>query len=198
MATSRTSQVSKVAPGLYESLPLPAGSRCIRALDVVRLSENAGHPLQYDLRIIDLDSEPSPSFTALSYAWGSQTLDSGVITCGSFTLPITQNCHCALQHLTEVFGRLTIWIDAICINQDDEDEKMRQILLMQDIYSRAETVYVWLGESNVSTDRAMGYLENAGYLKHFFLDDLEELLTRDWINRIWTFQEIVLASNPVI
>lgn len=278
MAASRISQDSKVAPRLYASLPLLAGSRCIRALDVVRLSENDSHPLQCDLRIIDLDSEPRPSFTALSYAWGAQTLDSSVITCGSFALPIPRNCHCALQHLTEVFGKLTIWIDAICINQDDEDEKMRQILLMQDIYSRAETVYVWLGEGNASTDRAIGYLENAGYLEHFFLhgdptkgrlsnpaiwaaawstytarwvgnsqlfpsmeqgtnphytrteegwasstqlslnrllqvfafparkatttkttaEDLEELLTRDWINRIWTFQEIVLASNPVI
>jgi hypothetical protein len=149
---------------------------------------------------------------------------------------------------------------------------------MHDIYSRAETVYVWLGKSNMSTDRAMGYLENAGYLENFFIHgdptkgqlknpaiwaaawsaystrwaynshlfpsmeqgntqrstrteerwanstqsilnrllrvfafplrkatntkvtakDLEELMTRDWINRIWTFQEIVLASNPVI
>jgi Heterokaryon incompatibility protein (HET) len=273
MVTSRTSQDSKVAPKLYASLPLLAGSRCIRVLDVVRLSENDSYPLQCDLRIIDLDSEPRPSFTALSYAWGAQTLDSSVITCGSFTLPITRNCHSALQQLTEVFGKLTIWIDAICINQDDEDEKMQQILLMQDIYSRAETVYIWLGEGNVSTDRAMGYLKNAGHLEHFFLhgdptkgrlsnpaiwaaawsaytarwvcnshlfpsmeqgkssqytrteeiwvslnrllrvfafpsrkatntkttaEDLEELLTRDWINRIWTFQEIVLAFNPVI
>jgi hypothetical protein len=69
-----------------------------------------------------------------------------------------------------VFGVLTIWVDAICINQDDEDEKMAQILLMKDIYSHAETVYIWLGLGSASTDRAIHYLMNTGFVRNIFVD----------------------------
>jgi hypothetical protein len=62
---------------------------------------------------------------------------------------------------------------------------MNQILLMGDIYSKAETMYVWLGEGNDATNRAMAYLETAGYLRFFFRDGkiVEDILRKP---RHWT------------
>jgi hypothetical protein len=153
---------------LYSNLPLSKGSRSIRILDVYSPSSSEdGGPILCDLRVCDLNSHICPSFTALSYVWGIKAAKSDFITCNSFTVEVTQNCHSALRHLREKFGRFTIWIDAICINQGDDDEKIEQIRLMGDIYSTARTVYVWLGEGNAATNATMAYFETGAYLKYF-------------------------------
>ncbi|KAK8245475.1 heterokaryon incompatibility protein-domain-containing protein [Phyllosticta capitalensis] len=51
-----------------------------------------------------------------------------------------------------------IWVDAICMNQDDEEEKKKQIPLMEEIYTWAECTYVWLGSGSVESDNAMRWL----------------------------------------
>ncbi|OCL08538.1 HET-domain-containing protein, partial [Glonium stellatum] len=101
--------------------------------------------IRCDLQVVDLASERCPPFAALTYVWGTKAAGTNFITCGASTLAIMQNCHSALEHLRKKLGEFTIWVDAICINQDDEGEKMMQIPLMGDIYSNAKTVYVWLG-----------------------------------------------------
>ncbi|KAH9204993.1 heterokaryon incompatibility, partial [Leptodontidium sp. 2 PMI_412] len=68
------------------------------------------------------------------------------IQCNDGTaIAITTNCRDALIALRKRYGRLTIWIDAICINQQDIEEKSKQIQLMEEIYSWSERVIVWLG-----------------------------------------------------
>jgi len=154
---------------LYTTLCLPYGSRSIRVMDIHGPSNSEdGGPLRCDLRVIDLDSECCPPFTALSYVWGIEIARSYSITCNSSILTVTANCHSALRHLRKKFSEFTIWIDAICINQGDDREKENQIQIMGDIYSAAETVFVWLGDGDMATDRAMDYLESTGYREHFF------------------------------
>jgi hypothetical protein len=155
---------------LYACLPLPRESKFIRVLDVYGPStlDGSDSPIRCDLRVIDLDSENHPPFAALSYVWGVEAAEGHFVTCGGFTLRVTPNCQSALRHLRDKLGKFTIWIDAICINQQDECEKMNQISLMGDVYSKAETMYVWLGEGNDATNRAMAYLATAGYLRFFF------------------------------
>ena len=51
----------------------------------------------------------------------------------------------ALRHLRQKYGRITIWTDALCINQMDNDEKSWQVPLMKSIYSEAKEVHAWLG-----------------------------------------------------
>lgn len=55
---------------------------------------------------------------------------------------------------------MTIWIDSICINQSDNIEKAGQIPLMGDIFSTAETVYIWLDEGNDQSVKAINYIKN--------------------------------------
>lgn len=146
---------------IYQTLPIPAGGKCIRLLDILSPDESQtnGGPLRAKMRLANLDCDPS--FTALSYVWGDQSLDNvdkTFIICGGYTLPVTANCHSALIHLRRQFQTFTIWVDAVSINQDNSGEKSQQIPLLGEIYSKARGVYVWLGEGNAATDRAMEYL----------------------------------------
>lgn len=149
---------------LYEPLPPPGPeSAYIRVLDLSRQSKDRSEPLSGTLRVVDL--RQSPKFAALSYVWGAYSSEPNTILCGDHEFPITKNCDDALRSLRALYGPITIWVDAICINQKDEEEKTNQIQLMQEIYTWAHTVYAWLGNGNEQTDRAMRCLKLASTLR---------------------------------
>lgn len=153
---------------LYDSFPLPLNSRCIRLLEVQPdlCSEETG-PIHANFHVVNLDEQPV--FSALSYVWGTDT-HLRTIVCASSVVKVTENCHSALQSLRKKLEKFTIWIDALCINQDDQAEKVQQIMLMERIYSGAKIVYIWLGEGNEQSDRAIAYLGRAGLLEYFSPD----------------------------
>ncbi|KAF2826116.1 hypothetical protein CC86DRAFT_276577, partial [Ophiobolus disseminans] len=107
--------------------------------------------------------DDQPHFTALSYVWGNDPPTHRCfqlfVECEGAKLQVTANCHSALRHLRKKLGKMTIWVDAVCINQFDLAEKSQQIPLMSNIFSRAEIVYVWLGQGTPGTDRAMRFFE---------------------------------------
>jgi hypothetical protein len=72
---------------------------------------------------------------------------------------ITENLECALQYLQHDAAPVTIWIDALCINQPDESEKAEQVTRMKEIYQMAEHVLVWLGPTKNSSDEEIDCLE---------------------------------------
>lgn len=165
----------RVAPGLssqlYDALPIPPGSRCIRLLDLypfpsssaTTLESNTDRPLTGRLRVFKLAE--SLRFIALSYVWGKPETGTPneriYCTDHGVSLDITKNCHAALRQLRSSAGSVMmplLWVDSICINQEDEEEKVGQISLMQDIYNLAQEVVVWLGDGNDKSDRAMEYL----------------------------------------
>ena len=92
--------------------------------------------------VVELDE--APDFEALSYTWGS-TSDPVDILCDSQVVSVTQNLHGALLRLRRPDQTRKVWIDALCINQNDLDERSHQVSFMKDIYSRAKHVMVWLG-----------------------------------------------------
>ncbi|KAF2747001.1 hypothetical protein M011DRAFT_403678 [Sporormia fimetaria CBS 119925] len=125
-------------------------------------SRHDGGLLCVQLSIIDLDAVHS--YSTLSYVWGKPNPSCGdtdipAVFCGEYIIPVTPNCHSALVHLRRMLGQFTIWtqptVDAICINQNDEQEKLQQIPLMDEIYSRAHATYVWLGEGDNDTGKTM-------------------------------------------
>ncbi|KAK8240956.1 heterokaryon incompatibility protein-domain-containing protein [Phyllosticta capitalensis] len=155
---------------LYTIHALPINeSRSIRVLDldaaprryIVGRSKEA--PLAAKLRVVSLAT--SPQFTALSYVWGTDSPDMNVdyITIdGSCRLKITPNCRKALTALRNKFGAITIWVDAICINQQDIEERSRQVQLMEEIYSWAKCTYVWMGSGDIRVHRAISCLNEQG------------------------------------
>jgi hypothetical protein len=85
------------------------------------------------------------SYEALSYVWGAHVGDCR-IDCEGETLFVTKNCEEALRRLRRPKKVRTLWVDSICINQSSNEEKSAQVDLMGEIYGRAKTVLVWLGE----------------------------------------------------
>ncbi|KAK7179105.1 HET-domain-containing protein [Paraphaeosphaeria sporulosa] len=86
-----------------------------------------------------------PQFDALSYEWGAQP-GSTEISCNAQLTFVTNNLHAALQSLRLPDKQRVLWVDALCINQADKEEKSHQIAMMQQIYSSATRVLIWLGK----------------------------------------------------
>jgi hypothetical protein len=72
---------------------------------------------------------------------------------------ITNNMECALRHLRYTESPRVLWVDAICINQQDIDEKSKQVAMIVRVYNAAQTVYAWLGEDNRPSDNVFEILE---------------------------------------
>jgi hypothetical protein len=104
---------------------------------------------------------------------------------------VTKNLHTALSHLRNFSLERIIWVDAICINQKNTEEKEQQIQLMAKIYNQATRVLVWLGEAADNSDQALEEIRAAGGKAENSLNDktiqsaVLALLRRDWFKRIW-------------
>ncbi|KAJ4289863.1 hypothetical protein N0V90_011196 [Kalmusia sp. IMI 367209] len=87
-------------------------------------------------------------FDALSYCWGDPKC-THIIVCNDIDLPINGNLYQALRALRNPGHQSRyLWVDAICINQDDEIEKSHQVFHMLQIYQLANKVIAWLGAAN--------------------------------------------------
>jgi len=160
------------------------------SVDSIRLLILHGAPSQdsaLSCSLYHTNFAESPHYEALSYEWGSPASTKPLQIKGArLWLLIGENLHEALVHLRVMEDR-TLWIDAICINQDDLAEKQYQVGLMDFIYHRAERVLVWLG-------RPMPDLiieDNDERLVHDM--NLEMFCTWSWNHtywsRVWIVQE---------
>ncbi|KAK8078538.1 HET-domain-containing protein [Apiospora saccharicola] len=101
------------------------------------------------------ESEGLP-YEALSYTWGGElTSDSPRILLNGVDFPITKNLFEALCSLRLGNQDRLMWVDALCINQDDHREKGHQVGQMRFVYRNAETVLIWLGPSSRNVDDLM-------------------------------------------
>lgn len=192
-------------------------------------------PLEFEvgyIRLLTLKPSPDPlaniectithdavgqaKYTALSYTWGDlQEKQSITLNCNVFT--VTKNLLVALQHLRSENESLTLWIDAICINQEDIDERTQQVKQMVEIYKNATQVFIWMGEEIENFDAAISLMNRCkqamdpgGFgiegLVHFAdskfrregWDALAKLLERPWFSRVWIIQEAVYGKDPIV
>lgn len=188
----------------YNYQPLSDGNE-IRLLAI--LPGRFGDPIKCTLSTVCLDDEPA--FEALSYTWGSMSKDSSLI-CDSKSLKVTSNLYEGLQRLRRRKSIRVIWVDAVCINQDDVEERNQQILYMARIYKQAKQVVVWLGVTSDENDlvpsstKKENWIINTGskswsskrsrqlpgsWLQHF---------NRPWFLRVWIIQEIVFAQKVTV
>ncbi|KAE8447185.1 hypothetical protein EG329_011016 [Mollisiaceae sp. DMI_Dod_QoI] len=106
-------------------------------------------PIQISLAEVRLEKDPA--YKALSYTWATEDGDnkrSSQVRCENARIWVTKNCELALRYLRREESNRVLWVDAICINQDDKKERGHQVGIMQNVYSRATEVLVWLGESS--------------------------------------------------
>ncbi|KAH9904095.1 ankyrin repeat-containing domain protein [Xylariomycetidae sp. FL2044] len=97
--------------------------------------------------------EDNPFFEALSYEW-REKVGTVPVQCDDKRLHVTPNCKAALERLRLKNGKRLLWIDAVCINQDDVDERNRQVAIMTGIYRKAAEVIMWIGEAGEHTGLA--------------------------------------------
>jgi hypothetical protein len=106
-------------------------------------------PMDLRLKVISLDLKPK--YEALSYTWGGSR-EKNTVSVNGFEMPITDNLFRALRRLRKKIFTRVIWIDAICINQANPEERSQQVAIMDRIYSTANSVEVWLGEVDVKAE----------------------------------------------
>jgi tetratricopeptide (TPR) repeat protein len=124
-----------------------------------------------------VDKASTNGYVALSYTWGSARPGDGLtadpickIFCDGKELYITQNLFDALSVLRMAPNTL-LWVDAICINQKDLDERSSQVALMGTIYSRAVYTIVWLGKPDVCSNVVHGLLQKITGTVNWLLEE---------------------------
>ena len=162
-------------------------------------------------------------YDAFSYAWNlagevnGQTLPQ--VLCNTTTLKLGLNLYQAIESLAKLKKvSRPIWIDYICIDQNNTKGKEWQIPLMGQYYSRAKMVWIWLGRSHGNSGDAMEAMSrlalklptlpvsqpvtNTWLLENglpqesdSLWDGIDYVYTREWFNRLWTLQEFVLAAQ---
>jgi len=190
-------------------------------------------PLQYDdeIRLVEIRpdpycsgaihceiihrrrSDPSLKYEALSYTWGGISKSKRIVINTSCEFSVTPNCYDALRRVRHLEGTRLIWIDAICINQEDNKERTRHVRAMGDIYEGASQVLVYLGEADADSKRLFEHISevcgrNDGELygsyddKSFRVPALVKtaraVLQRPWFSRIWVLQEVFHGMGNVI
>ncbi|CZT43758.1 uncharacterized protein RSE6_03840 [Rhynchosporium secalis] len=102
-----------------------------------------------------------PVYDALSYTWGDASLTTPILIDGSI-VEVTKNLEAALRHLRLKDRTLTLWVDAVCINQQNDMEKSEQLEHMRPIYAQAIPVVAWLGPAADDSDIAMQWIDDFG------------------------------------
>lgn len=206
-----------------------------------------------EMEVLDLDDLGDSYYTALSYTWGdpfpedyrcwdeqedSESRENGGINddenepsrdyyihCNGGSIRVTKNLHAALRsgHIHRLEGPL--WVDAVSINQDDVAERSLQVGMMDKIYIQAESVLVWLGPKDESSEITIKLAQtiSKSYQKmekedrprgHFPFNDptlyailgvkpitikewdsVIRFFSRTWFRRIWMVQEVALAHR---
>lgn len=105
-------------------------------------------------RLKHVESLRDHDYEALSYFWGDDDRTCQV-NCAGKSIKVTPNLDVALRQLRHLDGPRFLWVDAVCINQDDILEKTQQVRIMQEIYANAREVVIWLGKN--SSDDALAF-----------------------------------------
>ena len=155
-------------------------------LNVATLTDERRHQAEYE---------------ALSYVWG----DAGGSRCihvNDHAFPVTPNLDIALRYLRSATETRMLWIDAICIDQNNATEKACLVGMMREIYAQASRVLVWLGQSDRDIREAMAFVEKAPSLSYpypveakVFKVGLAKIFERSWWSRMWVVQEVIAAND---
>ncbi|KAH6953615.1 heterokaryon incompatibility protein-domain-containing protein [Fusarium avenaceum] len=166
-------------PFKYDSVRLQTPSTEIRLLDLypsqheswqneVNTAVASDWQSRLICRLYTTKIEKPACYTALSYVWGAGRKSRSIWVTnlssdgGEASIPITESLNTALLSLSHTDKITTLWIDQICINQADEDEKGEQVAMMGNIYSAANQVLVWLGPAENGSDQLMDAWQDIG------------------------------------
>lgn len=131
----------------YDSLDLSRPT-----LRLVRLLKGAADDPRCEIFHASFDKrQDAISYEALSYTWGSENKTDSIWINGK-SMRVTNNLAQVLRYLTFEDRDRILWVDALCINQKDNNEKSHQVRQMGHIYQEAESVIFWLGPATYETN----------------------------------------------
>jgi hypothetical protein len=114
----------------------------------------------------EVDLATDPVYRALSYSWETdprarwhRSRPRNTVLCNDKALVVGENLHLAMRYLASQNDRTPIWIDAICIHQQDEAEVNTQVQMMGRIYRSARDVIVWLGRGDRLSRKGMRWIQ---------------------------------------
>lgn len=160
-------------------------------------------------------------FFALSYCWESQAA-ADVVWLDDRPVKITRNLFAALRNARATGSIVDLWIDQLCIDQNNIIDRNEQVSKMGAIYARARGVIIWLGEPAAGSSDAMVLPKIvARHWPSVFKNPKElldptktpaqvpqwgqhpwpafiTLLTRPWFRRLWVIQEVACAKNVLV
>jgi len=99
-------------------------------------------PIHCQLEVVSLDG--LPQYQAVSYAWGDH-MDTQSVRVENVEIKIRSNLEACLRHLRKSDGKLRLWVDSICINQENDREKSQQVAMMGTIFRSCSSAFIWLG-----------------------------------------------------
>lgn len=213
--------------GVYSSLPL-ASETDIR---LMRIRETDDNSIACELRVVNLSTKPS--YMALSYTWGPSTtkqetegvssIPTHAVNCNNHDILVTKNLHDYLRIVKndQLPASQDLWVDMICIDQKNDEERTAQVNMMSQIYRNADFVTVWLGDEDEATAKSFDLLRVLSGLpsecmEHIMPDRLNSkealnilgpycqieywkavsrLFQRKYFTRVWIIQEISLAKK---
>ncbi|PCD25840.1 hypothetical protein AU210_012274 [Fusarium oxysporum f. sp. radicis-cucumerinum] len=205
------------SPRLYHKLPFP---------DSIRLLELSQNETKYSIcgHLVLSRLKDTPCFAALSYVWGCASSEDPILQVDGFELKVRQSLKHAIDAIFSGSDKILLWIDQICIDQENYIERKFQVTLMSKIFRQAQRVICWLGPDDENTKIAfdlstvlaiegsdlaswkepMQRLVEAGFIRDISdlvnpakvpLSALAWLVKNTWSGRLWIVQEVALASR---
>ena len=211
----------------YQFKALDAEAESIRLMYL--LPDEPSADIRIDLVHTLLKEEDVPKYEALSYAWGETDTPEVIYVGhkGDNTIAVTRSLYQALPYLRYRDNPRVLWIDAICVDQQNLEERGHQVERMGDVYSLADRVIVWLGLDDTTSLHAIQLLRTIASkvevdwitikMKPVSQDDADwgdmtkdssysqqdafavhSLVMRPWFERLWVQQEIHANRNAVL
>lgn len=182
---------------LYLGEDTPGSPQLVGFLRKVRLSDPARlyyEPVSYTWKDCDRGPSDEPSISgteekAHSYLHLRDT---------DISFEIQSNCAKALSCLRRPKDQRKIWIDSLCINQDDDTERSHQVRHMHKIYAEASVVLVYLGQADDDSNMAMLLLNQPDRYQQsnvYEKTSIRHLFQRPYFQRLWIVQEVALANT---
>ncbi len=193
----------------FPYLPLDSTKSEIRI--IILKPSTVSMPLECTLQHASNSNKSRASYKALSYTWGLPE-PTKILSLNGIQIQVRENLWQALHHIRQEISNLQLWVDALCINQEDIPEKNEQVSRMGTLYNQAEEVLVWLGPEKDGSDIAIYFVKttiatpsrslpldlSSDLFPQVGVQSVLSLLDREYWKRVWIIRDVFRARKILI